>query len=45
MTETCRQKLETVMVIYTFISAFVGVTYMRKSRGCSCGTPLEKVPL
>ena len=26
MTETCRLKLQTIKVIYTFISAFVGVT-------------------
>ena len=30
MTETCRRKLETMKVIYTFISAFVVITYMNK---------------
>jgi hypothetical protein len=30
MTETCKRKLETIKVIYTFISAFVGITYMNE---------------
>jgi hypothetical protein len=32
MTETCRLKLETIKVIHTFKSAFVGITYMNEIR-------------
>jgi hypothetical protein len=30
MTETCRRKSKTIKFIYTFISAFVGITYMNE---------------
>jgi hypothetical protein len=30
MAETCRRKLETIKVIYTLISAFIGITYMNE---------------
>ena len=36
MTETYRLKLETIKVIYTFIRAFVGITYMNEIRTNAC---------
>jgi hypothetical protein len=42
-TETCRFKLETIKVIYTFISAFVGITYVTKKFCFSCGQRIAVV--
>ena len=42
-TETCRFKLGTIKVIYTFISAFVSIKYVKKKFCFSCGQRLAVV--